>query len=305
MSHSVERPTTQAGSIEPFVVIASPDQAEAAWSLVQEQPVFSDQALREAEVQQRLASALAGAVPGWSDLVVGIAGLLDGPGTALVRGLRFDPENRLAVGLTAAYSRPSNYGHWKNVLVYDLRPIQRPPGTPDFEQFFHTGSQSHDRPHEVQVLQCVRPGDQGGGVSQLVTIDSVVAQLRAEGRGAVVETLMRPYPHKRPAFMGELVLSAPLVETDPQDDARYLVRFQREVVFDGAAAEPGAVDEQMQAAIEAFEAAMLTPGLRLEYQLAANEYLTIDNRRVLHARTPVVGGPASGRYLKRIKAYRP
>jgi hypothetical protein len=305
MSYSVQSRSGPASSIGPFVVQAAPEQAAAAWGAVQALPSFSDPQLRETDVQRRLVAALAAAVPGWDGLISDVERLLDGPGLALVRGLRFDPENRLAVGLTAAYSRPSNYGHWRNVLVYDLRPIQRPPGTPDFEQFFHTGSQSHDRPHEVQVLQCVRPGSRGGGLSQLVAIDAVVAQLRATGQEQVVQTLMRPYPHKRPAFMGELVLSAPIVKIDPGAPGRYLVRFQREVVFDGAAEAPAAFDEQMRAALERFEAAMLAPGLGLEYQLAADEYLTIDNRRLLHARTPVVGGRESGRHLKRIKAYRP
>ena len=305
MSDPVQTQTSRSGAIEPFVVQATPAQAEAAEALIRDRPAYSDEQLRESALQQELCAALARAVPGWGELIGSIERLLDGPGIALVRGLRFDPENRLAVVLTAAYSRPSNYGHWKNVLVYDLIPIQRPPGTPDFEQFLHTGSQSHDRPHEIQVLQCVQPGSQGGGVSQLVTADAAVAWLRAQGKQPVVETLMRPYPHKRPAFMGELVLMAPILEPDPARPERTLVRFQREVVFDGAADRPEAMDERMRAAIDELEAALNAPELALEYHLEANEYLTIDNRRVLHARTPVVGGKASGRHLKRIKAYRP
>lgn len=305
MSDAVQTEPPRSGAIDPYVVQASLEQADAAEALIQARPAYSDEQLRDSGLQQELGAALAQAVPGWDELIEAIARRLDGPGIALVRGLRFDPENRLAVALTAAYSRPSNYGHWKNVLVYDLIPIQRPAGTLDFEQFFHTGSQSHDRPHEIQVLQCVRAGSQGGGISQLVTTDAVVAWLREHGQQQVVETLMRAYPHKRPAFMGELVLLAPILEPDPIQPARSLVRFQREVVFDGAAERPDTMDDGMRAAIDQFEAALNAPGLGLEYQLAANEYLTIDNRRVLHARTPVVGGKASGRHLKRIKAYRP
>jgi alpha-ketoglutarate-dependent taurine dioxygenase len=80
------------------------------------------------------------------------------------------------------------------------------------------------------------------------------------------------------------------------------VRFERRRVLRGARGREGGYSADLLAAIAAFEAAAYTPGTFVEYALQANELLIIDNRRVLHARTDVVGGVASGRHLKRVKA---
>ena len=84
---------------------------------------------------------------------------------------------------------------------------------------------------------------------------------------------------------------------------RLQVRYERRRVERGARGRPGGYGPELQAAIDAFETAAYTPGAFVEYALERDELLIIDNRRVLHARTAVVGGAASGRHLKRVKAY--
>jgi alpha-ketoglutarate-dependent taurine dioxygenase len=305
MATPAQAPSAQSRSIEEHVVQASPRQQEAAWAAAQRLPTYSDEQVRALEIQATLRDALAREVPGWTELVAAVERGLAASGIVLLRGLRFDPENRLAIGLTAAFGECSGYGNWNGNVVFDLFPIRRAPGDPDFELYFHTGSQSHPRPHELQVLLCVRQGDQGGGVSKLVHLDAALEVMRQQGNSAAIEVLrQRPFPFKRPKFLGDDIFLAPIIAPREGAPAVLEIRFQREVVFRAEAAQPGCLDAEQRAAIDALEAAMNTPGTYFEYQLQTEEYLIIDNRRVLHARTEVLGGPESGRHLKRLKAYR-
>jgi alpha-ketoglutarate-dependent taurine dioxygenase len=292
-------------SIENYAILVSAETAETARAMARELPADGDEHYRRPDVQAFLRDALGRAVPGWKSMVAQIEETFVEDGLVLLRGLRFDSENRLLVGLIASLGRPVGDGNPRGRVVYDLYPIERPPGATDFELYFHTGSPAQARPHEILALECVAQSDRGGGISKLTLIDAAVENMRRCKQRTAIKTLCeRAFPFK--SFRHETIFYAPIVEQAAGPEAAALrVRFQRDLIFNGAAAEPESFDDSMSAAMEAFEKALSEPGNSIEYLLREGELLIINNRRVLHARTAIVGGKESGRHLKRVKAYRP
>jgi hypothetical protein len=277
-------------------------KAEASAALL---PIYTDEQLGLEANQYQLAAGLAGRNPGWTAFLASLASRFDRDGLVLVRGLAFDPENRLLVGLLAGLGRVSGDGNPRGLVVFDLFTKERLPDKPDFELFFHTGSYFRPRPHEVLALLCVQPGGEGGGISKLARLDSVLTEMeRRSGQSAAIETLQRPACFKRPKRFGGGFLELPILSPLADGTGRLMVRFERRRVIAGAAGRPGG-DPELLAAVEAFEQAATASGIAIEHRLAANELLIVDNRRVLHARGEVPGGRSAGRHLKRVKAYRP
>jgi hypothetical protein len=291
-------------AIEGLTLEIEPDVASKAEHAARRLPVFSDEELCQPEAQLVLAAGLAERNRGWAALIAALCLRFDRDGIAVVRGVRFDAENRLLVGLLASLGRVAGDGNPGGRAVFDLFTKERPAGKPDFELFFHTGSYFRARPHEVLALLCVQPGAEGGGSSRLARLDVVLERMRRDGQAAAIDVLRRPALFKRPRRFGGGYLEAPILSEVGEGPGWLQVRFERRRVMGGAAHRTDG-DPDLVAAVTAFELAATRPGSYLEYSLKADELLIVDNRRVLHARGEVPGGRAAGRHLKRVKAYRP
>jgi hypothetical protein len=304
MSSTFPSQLHRAASIESYVVQVAPGFEDVAWLSAQKLPRYTDEQFRDSRTQSALTRGFSLGVPGWDEWVDVVARRFAEDGVVLVRGLSFDPENRLLIGVLASLGQVTGEGNPNLRAVYDLLPIERPPDTPDFELFFHTGSYFRARPHELLALLCVRPGSAGGGGSRLAVVDAVLSTMRQQGNEAAIDLLLRtPVLFRRPIRKGRGYFEAPILAPIDGQVGRVQVRFERRRVLRGARGREGGYSAALLAAIAAFEAAAYTPGTFVEYALQANELLIIDNRRVLHARTEVVGGAASDRHLKRVKAF--
>lgn len=293
-------------AIQNYALLVSTETAETAQATVGGLPAYGDEQYGQLDVQALVRETLDREATGWKDMVAKIENAFVADGIVLLRGLRFDSENRLLVGLIASLGRPVGDGNPRGRLVYDLYPIERPSGETDFELYFHTGSPTRERPHEILALECVAQSERGGGISKLTVIDAALESMRHRKQRAAIKTLCeRRFPFKGFRPGSDTILYAPIVEQAAGPGRALQVRFQRDLIFNGAAAEPDSFDDSMSVAMEAFETALSAPGSSIEYRLQENELLIIDNRRVLHARTAIVGGKESGRHLKRVKAYRP
>jgi len=305
MSSPVASRSQQGSAIDAYVIEAELSLNDAARRVAEGLPHYDDDRLGEECVQAAISRALSVEVPGWDAWVSTVMRRFNDDGVVLVRGLRFDAENRLLIGSLAPFGRLTGAGNPGLRVVYDLVPIERPPDTPDFELFFHTGSYFRSHPHEVLALQCVQPGSAGGGVSKIAVLDTVLDMMRDRGNAAAIDLLLQtPVLFKRPIRKGRGYFEAPIFSRRAGQPGCLEVRYERRRVERGASGRgPDGYGAELQAAIDAFEAAAYTPGTSIEYALQADELLIIDNRRVLHARTAVVGGAASGRHLKRVKAF--
>ena len=289
------RPFPDAARIEVPRTLAS-DLLAAARAL----PARETEAYYDGDLQQCVLDKLRGHCAGGFDWLVEEIRLrlARAPFSAAVTGLEFDAENRLFIGLSRAFGR----------LV--SRPLKKPRA--QLVHYLHhhadlTSSQSGqvytellhtdgaDWPEQIDVIGmvCVRPDDQGEGRSRLVDMYTICREIRERFGPEVLQVLEdEPVPWLlAPGFDAEVVWR-PVLGRDRMCWRRYTIDF--------ALARPGIeISAHAAHALDAVEAVTSTTTSTHEWLMRPGEFVLLDNRKCMHARTAISRRRPSRRLMVR------
>jgi hypothetical protein len=219
------------------------------------------------------------------------------PYCVLVQGLRFDEGNRLFVAVNRAFgelvARP--YHKPRAQLVHYIQPatdMLSVRGGRESERL-HTDAADWETPVELISMMCVRADKGGGGRSRVLDVDTireeVKSQLGSETLG-LLET--EPVPWQLGAFCrGGLRWRTVLTESG--------MCWRRLTIDLALDAEGARVSDEMLASLDAFEGVIAATNRTLDFLMREGELLFSDNRRTVHARTPIADDNASDRLMIR------
>jgi L-asparagine oxygenase len=182
-------------------------------------------------------------------------------------------------------------------MVMDLKPVKHDMSVETTSYYswnnfdYHTDLQYVDDPPDFIAVVCVTPDASGEGRSIFADIREAARDLSPQ---ALAELQKPNFIFKAPPhYRGGLVARKSILDRDARGEYRIRVRFDRATVESPESA----------AALEALSAAL--DRNRIEFLVEKNQAYLIDNRRVVHGRTPF--SPTfsdSDRHLKRILGMR-
>jgi L-asparagine oxygenase len=182
-------------------------------------------------------------------------------------------------------------------MVMDLKPVKHAMSVEttsyyswnDFD--YHTDLQYVDDPPDFIAVLCVTPDARGEGRSIFADVRAVVPDLRPS---TLAELQQPSFVFKAPPhYRGGLVARKPVLERNAHGE--FLVRVR----FDRASTDTPEAEAALKELSAAFDRH------RIEFLVKRSEAYVIDNRRVVHGRTPFSPTfSASDRHLKRILGMR-
>jgi hypothetical protein len=219
------------------------------------------------------------------------------PYCALIRGLLFDPGNKVFVAVNRAFgelvARP--YEKPRAQLVHYIQPstdIKSDRGGHESERL-HTDTADWEPPVELISMVCVRADPEGGGRSRILDVDSIRSEVHERLGSATLRQLeSEAVPWQLASYWGGGVQWRPILTESSVCWRRYTI----DLALDSTGAK---LSEDMRHSLERFEDVVSTTPRTLDFLMRENELLFSDNRRTIHARTPIAAGPASDRLMIR------
>lgn len=267
-------------------------------------PPFEDVGLYVCDQQLALRDAVRATIPVLFDEIEGQIKnrLLTPPYLALVRGLPGDMATPLLVAfscglgeLVEPYRRP-----WSRVVRHILPATDRAVDGKTLNEFLHTDGTDWAIPNDYTCLFCVRPDQSDGGRSRLLNVNSLIDELADSGQRELLERLAsEPMPWRIAEELGGGVYWQPVLAHDP-----HRVRWLRYTVMLALREGLANITSEQQHLLLAFERRIEASHSIVDIALLGGDMLLIDNRRCLHARTPVADPLTSRRELRRTKVAR-
>ena len=219
------------------------------------------------------------------------------PYCALVHGLVFDEGNRVFVAINRAFgelvARP--YEKPRAQLVHYIQPatdIISTRGGHESERL-HTDTADWEPPVELISMVCIRADPDGGGRSRVLDIDTIRNEVAHHLGSTTLERLeTEPVPWQLAPYCGGGVSWRPVLTKSSICWRRYTI----DIALDSLAA---TLSPDMLDALKNFEDLVSTTPQTLDFLMREGELLFSDNRRTIHARTPIASGPTSNRLMIR------
>jgi hypothetical protein len=219
------------------------------------------------------------------------------PYCALVHGLLFDEGNRVFVAINRAFgelvARP--YEKPRAQLVHYIQPatdIMSVRGGHESERL-HTDTADWEPPVELISMVCVRADPDGGGRSRILDVDTIRGEVDERLGSATLERLeSETVPWQLANYWGGGVQWRTVLTKSSVCWRRYTI----DLALDSTGAK---LSDEMLHALERFEDVISTTPKTLDFLMQEGELLFSDNRRTIHARTPIASGTASDRLMIR------
>lgn len=220
------------------------------------------------------------------------------PYWVLLRGLRFDDQNRLLVGLSSILGvAVEPYQTQSSRLVREIRPStdRHVAGKQVLNEKLHTDGTDWQQPNDLTILACVHPDQNGGGRTRLLDVDTIVSDaIGMYGRefyDVLGQTLM---PWKIATELGGQIEWQPIF--GPRS-IRWL-RFTIDAAITSPVCE---FPEASYNTLEKFEELVECSLGVMEFAMQANDLLIVNNCQCLHARTAIEDPNNSDRLVLRTK----
>jgi len=215
------------------------------------------------------------------------------PYCALVQGLSFDEGNRVFVAINRAFgelvARP--YEKPRAQLVHYIQPstdIVSTRGGHESERL-HTDCADWEPPVELISMVCVRADPDGGGRSRVLDVDTIRNEVETHfGSDTLARLETEPVPWQLAPYWGGGVSWRPILTNDSICWRRYTIDAT------GATLSAGMLD-----ALQSFEELLSNTPHTLDFLMREGELLFSDNRRTIHARTPLANSKNSNRLMIR------
>jgi len=218
------------------------------------------------------------------------------PYCALVRGLRFDEGNRLFVAVNRAFGElvAPPYEKPRAQLVHYVQPstdIRSARGGQESERL-HTDTADWETPVELISMVCVRADPSGGGRSRILDVDTVRDEVKKRLGAQTLSLLERErVPWRLAPYFGGGVKWRTVLADSSMCWRRYTINLALD-------SEGVKLSDEMLDALDAFEGVVSSASNTVDFLMREGELLFTDNRRTVHARTPITGG-ASDRLMLR------
>ncbi len=219
------------------------------------------------------------------------------PYCALIRGLIFDEGNKVFVAVNRAFgelvARP--YEKPRAQLVHYIQPstdLLSARGGHESERL-HTDTADWDPPVELISMVCVRADPDGGGRSRILDVDSIRSEVNEQlGSGTLEQLETERVPWQLASYCGGGVQWRTILTETSICWRRYTI----DLALDSTGEK---LSEDMLRSLEHFEDLISKTPRTLDFLMREGELLFSDNRRTIHARTPIAAGPASDRLMIR------
>jgi len=207
------------------------------------------------------------------------------PYSVLVSGLEFDEGNRLFVALNRAFgemvARP--YEKPRAQLVHYIEPstdISSSRGGRESERL-HTDTADWETPVEFISMICVRADPDGGGRSRVLDVDTLRDEVKYRLGTKILSLLeSEPVPWQLADYRGGgLKWRTVLAESR--------VCWRRYTIDLALNSSNARLSQKMLSTLDAFEEVISTTKRTIEFLMREGELLFSDNRRTIHARTPI------------------
>lgn len=262
-------------------------------------PLYDNKDFYSTDLQQLVRDRIRENCPdGFQWLVTQISErLARSPYCVLVTGLRFDEGNRLFVGLNRAFgelvARP--YEKPRAQLVHYIQPATDIPsarGGRESERL-HTDTADWPAPVELISMVCVRADPAGGGRSKILDVDSVRDEVRGKlGEEALKRLETEPVPWQLASYCGGGLRWWPVLADSSICWRRYTINL----ALDSTEAK---LPEEMLKLLDSFEDVISSTPHAVDFLMREGELLFSDNRRTIHARTPIANPDTSERLMIR------
>jgi alpha-ketoglutarate-dependent taurine dioxygenase len=180
-------------------------------------------------------------------------------------------------------------------LVHYIQPstdIVSPRGGHESERL-HTDCADWEPPVELISMVCVRADPEGGGRSRVLDIDTIRNEVETHfGSDTLTRLETEPVPWQLAPYWGGGVSWRPVLTKSNMCWRRYTIDMA--IDSTGATLSPGMID-----ALKNFEDLVSTTSHTLDFLMREGELLFSDNRRTIHARTPIAAGLNSNRLMIR------
>ena len=279
-------------------VKVEPSLARALRNAAESLPHFENQEFYSPELQSMVHESLREVTDGLDSLTERIERRLNRwPYCALVHGLSFDEGNKVFVGVNRAFgelvARP--YEKPRAQLVHYIQPatdIMSARGGHESERL-HTDTADWEPPVELISMVCVRADPAGGGRSRVLDVDSIRAEVDDRLGSEVLRLLeTEMVPWQLASYWGGGVHWRPILTEASVCWRRYTI----DMALDSTGA---TLSPEMLRALEQFENVISQTSRTIEFLMSEGELLFSDNRRTIHARTPIVDGANSERLMIR------
>lgn len=265
-------------------------------------PRYENQDFYSLELQARLRDAVRTRCPeGYAWLAGEVADRLRrAPYCARVSGLEFDSGNRLFVALNRAFgelvARP--YKAPRAQLVHYIQPATdiaaaRGKKVRTESERLHTDCADWPEPVSVISMLCVRPDRRGQGRSLVLEIETLRREVGERLGREALELLAQPVPWRIVEDKGGGVVWRPILTADRLCWRRYTIDAALE--GEGISLSPQRIE-----VLDALDELIAETDRTYDFLLAEGELLFLDNRRTLHARSPIEDDyQTSGRLMLR------
>lgn len=219
------------------------------------------------------------------------------PYCALAQGLSFDEGNKVFVAINRAFgelvARP--YEKPRAQLVHYIEPatdIVSTRGGHESERL-HTDTADWEPPVELISMVCVRADPEGGGRSRVLDVDTIRNEVKNQLGAATLDRLeTEKVPWQLAPYWGGGVSWRPILTNESICWRRYTI----DMALDSTGA---TLSDDMLNALQSFEELISTTPHTLDFLMREGELLFSDNRRTIHARTPIANGTRSNRLMIR------
>jgi hypothetical protein len=279
-------------------LMVAPWLAQRLRNVAEQLPRFENQEFYSTELQTMVHDALREESGGLDSLIRQIELRLNHrPYCALVQGLSFDEGNKVFVGINRAFgelvARP--YEAPRAQLVHYIQPatdIMSARGGHESERL-HTDTADWEPPVELISMVCVRADWMGDGCSLVLDVDTIREEVR-EHLGPDVLRLLETeaVPWQLADYRGGGVTWRTILSESGVCWRRYTI----DLALDSTGAK---LSPEMMRALRDFEDVISNTPRTMEFFMRAGELLFSDNRRTIHARTPISEGAASERLMIR------
>ena len=223
--------------------------------------------------------------------------LAQSPYCALIRGLLFDPGNKIFVAVNRAFgelvARP--YEKPRAQLVHYIQPstdLLSTRGGHESERL-HTDTADWEPPVELISMVCVRADPEGGGRSRILDVDSIRSEVHERlGSATLLRLESEAMPWQLASYWGGGVQWRTILTESSVCWRRYTI----DLALNSTGAK---LSDDMLHSLDRFEDVVSTTPRTLDFLMREGELLFSDNRRTIHARTPIAAGPASDRLMIR------
>jgi hypothetical protein len=251
------------------------------------------------ELQVRVCEAVRDGCPEAFDTIISEIRrrLASWPYCVLVTGLSFDEGNKVFLAINRAFgelvARP--YEKPRAQLVHYIQPATDLPsarGGHESERL-HTDTADWEPPVELISMVCMRADPDGGGRSRVLDVDTIRKEVNNQLGAATLERLeTERVPWQLAPYWGGGVSWRPILTNKSICWRRYTI----DMALDSTGA---TLSDDMLNTLQSFEELLSTTEQTLDFLMREGELLFSDNRRTIHARTPLANSTCSDRLMIR------